>query len=155
MALLLAPLPLEARRAPTRPGPIEVQEMGGRAPGASEALRARMREQVARHVRALVEARLLTSPAGYVVDGSIDTLQVTERLDVLEVTCGVRLILSARRSGAMLAMTSGEASARARRGQKPVARDRELDRLIADVLDGAVRAASDELLLHFQARRKS
>jgi hypothetical protein len=151
MALLLAPRPLEARRAPTRPGPIEVQEMGGRAPAATEALRATMREQVAHHIHALADARLLTSPQGYVVDGSIDNLQIAERPDGLEVTCGVRLILSARRSGAMLAMTSGEASVRARRGQKPAARER----LVNEVLDGAVRAASDELLLHFQARRKS
>jgi hypothetical protein len=115
-----------------------------------------MREQVARNVRALTEARLLTSPHGYVVDGSIDTMQIVERADGLEVTFGVRLILSARRSGAMLAMTSGEATLRARR-QKPAARgrERELDHLLNEVLDGAVRAASDELLLHFQAQRKS
>lgn len=76
---LLAPRALEARRAPLRPGPIEVQQMGGRGAGATDALRLRMREQVARHVRVLSEAHLLASPHGYVVDGSIESLQLVER----------------------------------------------------------------------------
>jgi hypothetical protein len=147
----MAPRALEARRAPTRPGPVEVQAMGGSAPGVTDALRAHMREQVARQVRALADARLLTSPQGYVVDGSIQTLQVVERADALDVSCGVRLILSARRSGAILVMTSGEASVRARRSARPALRER----LLQEVLEGAVHAASDELLQHFQARRKS
>jgi hypothetical protein len=154
--VLLAPRALEARRAPPRPGPIEVQQMGGRATtGVTDALRERMREQVARHVRALTEARLLSSPHGYLVDGSIQTVHVVERPDGLEVSCGVRLILSARRSGAMLVMTSGEATVRGgRRGSRATSAALR-ERLVNEVLDGAVRAASDELLQHFQAQRKS
>lgn len=149
---LLAPRALEARRAPPRPGPVEIQVMGGRGPGVTDALRARMREQVVRQVRVLSEARLLPSPYGYVVDGSIETVQIVERPDGVELTCRVRLILSGRRSGAMLLMTQGEASLRsARRSLKPAQREQ----LVHEVLEGAVRAASDELLQHYQAQRKS
>ncbi|HTA18609.1 MAG TPA: hypothetical protein VK989_04920, partial [Polyangia bacterium] len=115
-------------------------------------LRARMRERVAHHLRALIDGHLLTAPQGYVVDGSIDTLTIVERPDGLEVSCAVRLILSARRSGAMLLMTTGQASLRSPRRAVGAAAD---GRLEVEVLDGAVRAASDELVQHFEARRKT
>ena len=89
-----------------------------------------------------------------VVDGSIDSFDVIERPRAVEVSCGVRLILSGRRSGAMVAMTSGHASYSdpdARRPLKGVQRDR----VELEVLDEAVRAASEELVEHLQARRKS
>jgi hypothetical protein len=55
----------------------------------------------------------------------------------------------------MIAMTSGEASVRgARRGARTAAAGLR-ERLVNEVLDGAVRAASDELIQHFQAQRKS
>lgn len=63
----------------------------------------------------------------------------------------MRLILSGRRSGAMLAMTSGAATVRGGRRLTPAQRER----LVNEVLEGAVRAASDELVQHFQAQRKS
>lgn len=149
---LFAPETPQARRAAPGPGPVQVQPMGARAPAATNAMRARMREDVARHLRTLTEARLLVSPQGYLVDGSIDTLEVVERPDAVEISCGVRLILSSRRSGAMLAMTSGRASFRnPRSALKPALRER----LELEVLDGAVRAASEELVQHFEARRKS
>jgi hypothetical protein len=138
-------------RVPSAPA-LEVEEMGARAPSATDVLRARMRERVAHHLRALIEGRLLTAPQGYVVDGSIDTLTIVERPDGLEVSCAVRLILSARRSGAMLLMTTGQASLRSPRRAVGAAAD---GRLEVEVLDGAVRAASDELVQHFEARRKT
>jgi hypothetical protein len=151
---LFAPETPQARRAPRGPGPVVVQAMGARAPAATEAMRARMRDQVARNLRVLTEARLLSSPAGYVVDGSIDAFVVVDRTDNVEITCAVRLILSGRRSGAMVAMTSGQASYSdpdPRRPLKPALRER----LETEVLDDAVRAASEELVQHFESRRKS
>ena len=131
--------------------PLEVQPMGARAAGATDAMRARMREHVAHHLRALTDGELLTSPSGYLVDGSIDTLELVERPDGLAISCSVRLILSARRSGAMLAMSTGQATLETpRRPHGPTP-----ERLELEVLEGAVRAASDELIQHFEARRKS
>jgi hypothetical protein len=133
---------------------LDVQPMGARAGAATGAMRARMREHVARNLRVLVDGRVLTSPHGYLVDGSIDTLDVYVDVaaDTLQISCSVRLILSARRSGAMLAMTTGQATLKnARRARGPAAEAR----LELEVLDGAVRAASDELVEHFEARRKT
>ena len=163
-ALTLAPGAARARRGAARrterraheqrtlAAPLEVEEMGARAQTATDALRARMREHVALHLRALTDGRLLTSPHGYLVDGSIDALTIVERPDGLEISCSVRLILSARRSGAMLAMSSGEATLRKPRRARGAALEARLE---AEVLDGAVRAASDELIQHIEARRKS
>ncbi len=131
---------------------LEVEEMGARAATATDALRARMRERVAHHLRALIDGHLLTAPQGYVVDGSIDTLTIVEHPDGIEVSCAVRLILSARRSGAMLLMTTGQASLKSPRHSVGAAAD---GRLELEVLDGAVRAASEELVQHFEARRKT
>ena len=154
--------PATARRAAARPAQVrarapvapalEVEEMGARAASATDALRAHMRERVAHHLRALIDGHLLTAPQGYVVDGSIDMLAMVERPDGLEVSCAVRLILSARRSGAMLLMTTGQASLRSSRHAVGSAAD---GRVELEVLDGAVRAASDELVQHFEARRKT
>lgn len=131
---------------------IEVQPMGARAAAATDAMRARMREHVARQLHVLVEGRLLTAPRGYLVDGSIDALDVHVDADALEISCSVRLILSARRSGAMLAMTTGQATVtNARRMLKPAVETR----LELEVLDDAVRAASDELISHFARRSAS
>ena len=149
---LLAPESPQAR--PPRPGAFEVQPIGARASAATDVMRARMRVEVARHLRVLTDAQLLTSPAGYVVDGSIDTFDVVERPRAVEISCGVRLILSGRRSGAMVAMTSGQASYSdpdPRHPLKPALRSQ----LELEVLDEAVRAASEELVEHLQARRKS
>jgi hypothetical protein len=127
---------------------LEVQTMGARATAATDAMRARMREHVARQLRVLVEGRVLNSPHGYLVDGSIDTLEIVTSADALEISCSVRLILSARRSGAMLAMTTGQATFKsARRSRPPAEAHLELE-----VLDSAVRAAGDELISHFALR---
>jgi hypothetical protein len=155
MARRTAARPAQVRaRAPVAPvaPALEVEEMGARAAAATDALRARMRERVAHHLRALIDGHLLTAPQGYVVDGSIDTLTIVERPDGLEVSCAVRLILSARRSGAMLLMTTGQASLSSPRHAAGSAAD---GRFELEVLDGAVRAASDELVQHFEARRKT
>ena len=130
---------------------LDVQPMGARAVAATDGMRARMREHVAQQLRVLVEGRLLTAHRGYLVDGSIDTLDVHVDVgaDALEISCSVRLILSARRSGAMLAMTTGQATVtNARRILKPAAETR----LELEALDGAVRAAGDELISHFARR---
>jgi hypothetical protein len=128
---------------------LDVQAMGATAAAVTDAMRARMREHVARQLRPLVDGRLLTSTRGYLVDGSIDKLEVVVSADGLEISCSVRLILSARRSGAMLLMTNGQATFKnARRGLKPAAQYR----LELEVLDDAVRAASDELVGHFSLR---
>ena len=128
--------------------------MGARAPAATAAMKEHMRVEVARHLRVLTDQRLLSSPAGYVVDGSIDAFVVVDRPDNVEITCGVRLILSGRRTGAMVAMTSGQATYSdpgPRRPLKPALRER----IVTEVLDDAVRAASEELVQHFESRRKS
>jgi hypothetical protein len=141
---------------------IDVQDIGARAPAATDAMRARVRERVARHLRALTDEHLLTSPRGYVVDGSIESLVVVDRPDGVEISCAVRLILSARGSDAMLALSTGEATLRQPRGaRRPPApagapeTSRPEERLELEALDGAVRAASDELVQRFESRRKS
>jgi hypothetical protein len=153
----LAPMPAAARRAarPPRAPEIDVRSIGARAAAATDAMKARVQERVARQLRVLTDLRLLTSPGGYLVDGSIDTFETVALGDVLEISCSVRLIVSARGSGAMLAMTTGQAALKdARRPVKPAAQARlELD--VLQVLDAATRAAADELISHFEARRKS
>jgi hypothetical protein len=122
--------------------------MGARAAAATDAMRARMREHVARQLRVLVEGRVLNSPRGYLVDGSIDALEIVTSADALEISCSVRLILSARQSGAMLAMTTGQATFKSARRSRPPAETH----LELEVLDSAVRAAGDELISHFALR---
>jgi hypothetical protein len=147
-----SPRPAQVRARPPAAPVVEVEQMGARAASATDALRVRMRERVAHHLRLLTEDRLLTAPQGYVVDGGIDTLTIVERPDGVEVSCAVRLVLSARRSGAMLLMTTGQASLKGPRRAVAGAPD---ERLELEVLDGAVRAASEELVQHFEARRKT
>jgi len=136
-------------RAPATAAPsLEVEAMGARAAAATDAMRARMREHVARQLRVLVEGRVLNSPHGYLVDGSIDALEIVTSADGLEISCSVRLILSAGRTGTMLAMTTGQATFKsARRSRPPAEAHLELE-----VLDNAVRAAGDELISHFALR---
>jgi hypothetical protein len=131
---------------------IDVEEIGAHAAAATDAMRARVREHVARQLRVLVDGRLLTAARGYVVDGSIETLELVERPDGLELACTVRLILSARRSGAMVAMATGQATLK--NGRHPLKAGQQ-GHLELEVLDGAVRAASDELVQHFESHRKS
>jgi len=139
---------------------LEVRAIGARAVAATDALRARVRDRVARHLRVLTEGRLLSSPRGYVVDGSIDTLDVVDGPDGLKISCVVRLIVSARGSDAMLAFATGEAtlkqpaSGNAHR-QAATAPPESIERLAGETLDGAVRASCDELVQHFESRRKS
>jgi hypothetical protein len=141
-----------ARRAPVPAPTVEIKPMGARASGATDVMRARMRDEVTRRLRELGDRRLLTSPYGYLVDGSIDTFSVVQKPDGIEVACSVRLILSARRSGALLVMTTGQALLKdPHRAPKPAT----LARLELETLDGAVRAASDELTQHLETRRKS
>jgi hypothetical protein len=157
MACALAPGAAASPRAaarPTAPRPprMEVQPIGARAASATDELRERVRDHVARQLRVLAEARLLAAPAGYLVDGSIDALEIVARGDTLDLSCSVRLVVSARASGAMIAMTTGQAAIKnVRRGGRPGAEAR----LTLDVLDGATRAATEELIAHFEARRKS
>src|SRR5262249_12818897 len=113
-------------------------------------------DAVERQLRVLTETHVLASPQGYLVDGSIDALDVVVHPDLLEITCSVRLILSARRSGAMLAMTSGQATVQhQRRNPRAAATLALLPPMQLEALDGAVRAASDELIQHFEQHRKS
>ena len=136
---------------------LDVEAIGARAAGATDAMRARVRDHVAHHLRVLTEARLLASPRGYVVDGSIEALAVVDRPDGVEISGVVRLILSARASGAMLAMSTGQATLRQaapKNGGRPLPAA-QAERFELEVLDGAVRAASDELVQHFELRRKS
>jgi hypothetical protein len=145
--------PEQAReQAPEQAPEIDVEEIGAHAAAATDAMRARVREHVARQLRVLVDGRLLTAARGYVVDGSIDTLELVERPDGLELACTVRLILSARRSGAMVAMATGQATLK--NGRHPLEAGQQ-GHLELEVLDGAVRAASDELVQHFESHRKS
>ncbi|HVZ74567.1 MAG TPA: hypothetical protein VHJ20_19430 [Polyangia bacterium] len=141
-----------APRPRTRATIIDVAPIGARATAATPELRARVRDLVAARVRALAATHVLFSPSGYVVDGSVDELTITSREGAPEISCGVRLILSGRASGAMIAMTTGQA---AFRGGRRALDARAQARLVLDVLDDATRAALDELEAHFSARRKS
>jgi hypothetical protein len=146
----------QARRTIRTVVPLEVQPIGALAPQATEALRERMHDLVVRQLRVLTETHVLTSPHGYVIDGSIDAIDVTIRPDMVEISCSVRLILSGRRSGAMMAMTTGQATVtNPRRSPRPATILALLPAMQLEALDGAVRAASEELIGHFEARRKS
>jgi hypothetical protein len=175
VGLLLAPAAVEARgperaqrtphaaraqRAPhaqpSQPSgafSLDVQPIAAGAALATPAMRARMRELLARQLRVLTEARLLLAPAGYLVDGSIDSFIVTSKPDMLEISCSVKLILSARRSGAILMLASGQATMKnpSRRQVRPA----QQTRLENETLDSAAHAAGEELIQHFEAHRKS
>jgi hypothetical protein len=138
---------LAALEAGPRPGPgLDVKPMGDTSGQASPALRARMRGFVARELQGLGAG----VTGGYVVDGTIKTLSTVRRsdLNLVEVKCGVQLVLSTRGGDAIVMMSSGEASVeRPRRQFRPALRAA----MELDALEHAVRGASDELRQHFAA----
>jgi HEAT repeats len=138
---------LAALEAGPRPGPgLDVKPMGDTTGRASPALRARMRGFVSRELNGLGSG----VTGGYVVDGTIKTLSTARRsdLNLVEVKCGVQLVLSTRNGNAIVMMSSGEASVeRPRRQFRPALRTG----MELDALEHAVRGASDELRQHFAA----
>jgi HEAT repeats len=123
--------------------PIAVKPMGDKTNRASVGLRERMRGFVVAELSGFKKRTV----AGYTVDGSIKVLSISGRSDVIEVKCGVELVLSTG-ANAIVMMSSGEAIVQRQRRQfRPVMQPS----MELEALEHAVRGASDELRQHFAA----
>ena len=123
---------------------IDVKPMGDRTHKATPELRQRMRRFVAWELKGWKKH----APAGYAVDGAIKTLSTSARSDLVEVKCGVQLVLSTGSGKAIVMMSSGEAIVQRQKRQfRPVMQPA----MELDALEHAVRGASDELRQHFAA----
>lgn len=123
--------------------PVVVQPMGDRTLKASRELRERMRGFVADELRELGKM----GGGGYTVDGAIKILSHSERSDMIEVKCGVELVLS-RGGKAIVMMSSGEAIVQRQRRQFQPGAQASME---VEALRHAVRGASAELRQHFAA----
>jgi hypothetical protein len=122
---------------------IKVQSMGDQTRKASPALRERMRGFVTSELQGWKKR----AAGGYTVDGVIKTLSFSGRADLIEVKCGVELVLSTG-GNAIVMMSSGEAIVQRQRRQFRPAMQPSME---VEALQHAVRGASDELRQHFAA----
>jgi hypothetical protein len=122
---------------------IAIKPMGDRTRKASIELRERMRGFVALELRR-IEKR---APGAYTVDGAIKTLSLSGRSDLIEVKCGVELVLSTGNS-AIVMMSSGEAIVQRQKGQFRPAMQPSME---LEALQYAVRSAAEALRGHFAA----
>jgi phage gp16-like protein len=88
------------------------------------------------------------TPGGFEVDGAIRILSSWVRADVVEVKCGVQLVLSTGNGNAIIMMTSGEAIVEWPKRQFRPAMRPAMER---DALEQAVRAAAQEIRQRFVA----
>ena len=88
------------------------------------------------------------TPRGFSIDGAIRTLDQSSVGAQTTVTCGVELILSAGGGGAIIVMSTGEASVQRRRGAYRPGLQREMEQ---EALAHAVRGAAAELRQHLAA----
>jgi hypothetical protein len=122
---------------------IAVNPMGDKTRRASGELRERMRDFVNTELKGFKNRR----PGGYRIDGAIKILAVSGRADMVEVKCGVELVLSTW-GNAIIMMSTGEAIVQRQKRQVrgPVQAAMEVE-----ALQHAVRGASEELRAHFAA----
>ena len=123
---------------------IAVKPMGDKSRKASVKLLERMRGFVTAELRGFGKH----GPGPYTVDGSIKTLSISGRSDLIEVRCGVELVLSTG-GNAIVMMSSGEAVVQRQRRQFRPAIQPTME---MEALEHAVRGASEELRQHFAAK---
>lgn len=125
---------------------IAVKPMGDQTHKASFELRERMRGFVATELRGFKKR-----PANeYTVDGAIKTLSTTSHADLIEVKCGVELILSTGRNSIVM-MSSGEAIVQRQRRQFRPAMQTSME---LEALQHAVKGASEGLRQHFATNER-
>jgi len=122
---------------------IAVNAMGDKTHRASNELRERMRAFVNQELKAIKNRR----PGGYRIDGSIKALTTSGRADLIEVKCGVELVLSTW-GNAIIMMSTGEAIVQRPKRQ---VRGGVQAAMEVEALEHAVRGASEELRTHFAA----
>jgi len=129
---------------PLGAGTIQVKPMGDKTHKASVHLREHMRRFVAREV----ESFRGRAARGFAIDGAIRVLDLTTRGPLVSVTCGVELILSAGSSGAIIVMSTGEATVERRVATFRSGMQTDMEQ---EALAHAVRGATDELRQHLAA----
>ncbi|MES1172452.1 MAG: HEAT repeat domain-containing protein [Bacteroidota bacterium] len=122
---------------------IAIKPMGDQTHSASNELRERMRGFVAIELRHIKKR----APGTYTVDGAIKALSISGRSDVVEVRCGVELVLSTGRN-AIVMMSSGEAIVQRQKQQFRPAMQPSME---LEALQHAVKGAAEELRDHFAA----
>ncbi len=122
---------------------IAVKPMGDKTRKASVKLLERMRGFVTTELHGFGKR----GPGPYTVDGAIKTLSISGRSDLIEVRCGVELVLSTG-GNAIVMMSSGEAVVQRQRRQFRPAMHPSME---VEALQHAVRGASEELRQHFAA----
>jgi hypothetical protein len=125
-------------------GTIQVKPMGDKTHKASVHLREHMRRFVAREV----ESFRGRASHGFAIDGAIRVLDLTTKGPLVSVTCGVELILSAGSSGAIIVMSTGEATVERRVATFRSGMQTDMEQ---EALAHAVRGATDELRQHLAA----
>jgi len=123
---------------------IQVKPMGDKTHKASVHLREHMRRFVAREV----ESFRGSAAHGFAIDGAIRVLDLTTKGPLVSVTCGVELILSAGSSGAIIVMSTGEATVERRVATFRSGMQTDMEQ---EALAHAVRGATDELRQHLAA----
>ncbi|HEX3698161.1 MAG TPA: HEAT repeat domain-containing protein [Polyangia bacterium] len=132
----------EARRRAQRPA-FAVKSMGDQSRKATPALRGYMRDVLSKQLRTVGDVAGDGQEAGFVVDGSIKDLSVVTRMDLVEVSCAVQLVVSRSPGGGVFLLTSGEAVVqRPRHSFNPQQRAR----MEIEALESAVRGASEDLV---------
>ena len=125
-------------------GTIQVKPMGDKTHKASVHLREHMRRSVAREV----EGFRGRAAHNFAIDGAIRVLDLTTRGPLVSVTCGVELILSSGSSGAIIVMSTGEATVERRVATFRPGMQTDMEQ---EALAHAVRGATDELRQHLAA----
>ena len=133
-----------AGAAPVGAGTIQVKPMGDKTHKASVHLRENMRRFVARDL----ESFRGRAAHGFAIDGAIRALDLTTKGPLVSVTCGVELILSTGASGAIIVMSTGEATVERRVATFHSGMQTDMER---EALAHAVRGATDELRQHLAA----
>ena len=133
-----------AGASPVGAGTIQVKPMGDKTHKASVHLRENMRRFVARDL----ESFRGRAAHGFAIDGAIRALDLTTKGPLVSVTCGVELILSTGASGAIILMSTGEATVERRVATFHSGMQTDMER---EALAHAVRGATDKLRQHLAA----
>ena len=125
-------------------GTIQVKPMGDKTHRAS----VRLREEMRRFVASEVDDFRGRAAHGFAIDGAIRLLDLSTKGPLVSVTCGVELILSAGSGGAIIVMSTGEATVERRRTRFQAGMESDMEQ---EALAHAVRGAAEELRQHLAA----
>jgi HEAT repeats len=136
------------RRRPARKMSFEVKGVGDRSQRAGPALRSHMRDFLIDQLRPFGDVSPHEHQGDYAVDGVIKDLSVTTREGDVEVSCAVQLMVSRQPAGGVFLLTSGEATVqKPKRQWKP----QQTPGMQLEALEGAVRAATEDIVRHLSA----